>query len=59
MVMIIINKKSLKRNIYLLYMDDLKLFGKDDTELKGLLYTVQCITDKYWYRFRLRKNMQN
>ena len=36
-------------------MDDLKLFGKNDSEIKGLLKTVKCFSDDIGMVFGLDK----
>ena len=45
-----IGKKS---NNCLFYMDDLKLFAKDDLELEGLLQTLKKISDNISMKFGL------
>ena len=37
------------------YMDDLKLYGKNDKELDGLLCTVKKLSDDNGMEFRLDK----
>ena len=40
---------------YLFYMDDLKMFAKDDHELEGLLQTVKKFSDDIDMKFELEK----
>ena len=40
---------------HLFYMDDLKLFGKNDSEIEGLLKTVKCFSDDIGMEFGLDK----
>ena len=40
---------------HLFYMDDLKLFGKNDSEIEGLLKTVKCFSDDIGMKFGLDK----
>ena len=40
---------------HLFYMDDLKLYAKNDKELEGLLYTVKPFSDDIGMEFGLNK----
>lgn len=40
-------------------MDHLKLFGKDNTDLKRLIYTVKCISDGIGIDFEQKKICKN
>ena len=44
-----------KRVNHLFYMDDLKLFGKNDSEIEGLLKTDKCFSDDIGMEFGLYK----
>ena len=40
---------------YLLFMDDLKLYGKSENEIKGLVSTVEVFSQDIGMEFRIKK----
>ena len=40
---------------YLLFMDDLKLYGKSENEIKGLVSTVEIFSQDIGVEFRIKK----
>lgn len=47
-------KAKKKVSNHLFYMDDLKIFAKNDNDFKGIIKALKCFSDDIGYRFRIR-----